>query len=177
MMILEIAKRALIPWLVDSSGNVLTATAVSATCGQEMFGKCLKSLPSKHPFLHLDKTKHDDFWTNVFFFSYFLHGMWTKKQNWRQKIQLKRTCNWLNNDQSKQEDVSKRPIIPSFLKDDQSKQKVVSSIPPCVLAIMIDHCIHRKNQVNLKIMFPEENARKKHHPHPKKIPPPPQKKK
>ena len=52
MMILEIAKRALIPWLVDSSGNVLTATAVSATCREEMFGKCLKT--SKHPFHHLD---------------------------------------------------------------------------------------------------------------------------
>ena len=65
MMILEIAKRALIPWLVDSSGNVLTATAVSATCGEEMFGKC--------PFLHLDKPKH--FFTNTFFFSYFFHGM------------------------------------------------------------------------------------------------------
>ena len=41
MMILEIAKRALIPWLVDSSGNVLTATAVSATCREEMFRKFL----------------------------------------------------------------------------------------------------------------------------------------
>ena len=91
MMILEIAKRGLIPWLVDSSGNVLTATAVSATCGEEMFRKCLlqniifftliklnilppthflypisfmkmsKKSPSKHHFLHLDKTKHDDF--------------------------------------------------------------------------------------------------------------------
>ena len=50
--------------------------------------KMSKKSPSKHHFLHLDKTKHDDFWTNVFFFSYFLHGMWTKKQNWRQKNQL-----------------------------------------------------------------------------------------
>ena len=53
MMILEIAKRALIPWLVDSSGNVLTATAVSATCGEEMFGKCLKSLPQNIIFFHI----------------------------------------------------------------------------------------------------------------------------